>query len=38
LAAVFFLVSYFFVYQSFYGMRIRGGAAADVTSDVTKKP
>jgi K(+)-stimulated pyrophosphate-energized sodium pump len=38
LAAVFFLVSYFFVYQSFYGMRIRGGAAADVTSDVTTKP
>ena len=38
LAAVFFLVSYFFVYQSFYGMRIRGGAAADVESDVTTKP
>jgi K(+)-stimulated pyrophosphate-energized sodium pump len=35
LAAAFFLVSYFFVYQSFYGMRIRGGAAADVASDVT---
>jgi K(+)-stimulated pyrophosphate-energized sodium pump len=29
LAAVFFLVSYFFVYQSFYGMRIRGGADAE---------
>ncbi|MGO8734621.1 MAG: sodium-translocating pyrophosphatase [Terriglobia bacterium] len=29
LAAAFFLVSYFFVYQSFYGMRIRGGAAAE---------
>jgi K(+)-stimulated pyrophosphate-energized sodium pump len=27
LAAAFFLVSYFFVYRSFYGMRIRGGAA-----------
>jgi K(+)-stimulated pyrophosphate-energized sodium pump len=26
LAAAFFLVSYFFVYRSFYGMRIRGGA------------
>jgi K(+)-stimulated pyrophosphate-energized sodium pump len=26
LAAVFFLVSYVFVYRSFYGMRIRGGA------------
>jgi K(+)-stimulated pyrophosphate-energized sodium pump len=38
LAAVFFLVSYFFVYQSFYGMRIRGGAAADVASDVTRTP
>ena len=35
LAAVFFLVSYYFVYQSFYGMRIRGGGAADVASDVT---
>jgi K(+)-stimulated pyrophosphate-energized sodium pump len=29
LAAVFFLVSYSFVYRSFYGMRMRGGAAAD---------
>jgi K(+)-stimulated pyrophosphate-energized sodium pump len=38
LAAAFFLVSYFFVYQSFYGMRIRGGAAADVASDVTPTP
>ena len=35
LAAAFFLVSYFFVYRSFYGMRIRGGADADVASDVT---
>jgi K(+)-stimulated pyrophosphate-energized sodium pump len=25
LAAAFFLISYFFVYRSFYGMRIRGG-------------
>jgi len=25
LAATFFLISYFFVYRSFYGMRIRGG-------------
>jgi len=25
LAAAFFLVSYFFIYRSFYGMRIRGG-------------
>jgi K(+)-stimulated pyrophosphate-energized sodium pump len=33
LAAVFFLISYFFVYRSFYGMRIRGGAAADSASD-----
>jgi K(+)-stimulated pyrophosphate-energized sodium pump len=38
LAGAFFLVSYFFVYQSFYGMRIRGGAAADVASDVTPTP
>ena len=38
LAAAFFLVSYFFVYRSFYGMRIRGGAAADVASDVTTTP
>jgi K(+)-stimulated pyrophosphate-energized sodium pump len=29
LAAAFFLVSYFFVYQSFYGMRIRGGVAIE---------
>jgi K(+)-stimulated pyrophosphate-energized sodium pump len=37
LAAAFFLVSYFFVYRSFYGMRIRGGAAAeaDAASEVT---
>jgi K(+)-stimulated pyrophosphate-energized sodium pump len=27
LAAVFFAVSFFFVYRSFYGMRIRGAAA-----------
>jgi K(+)-stimulated pyrophosphate-energized sodium pump len=27
LAAVFFLVSFFFVYRSFYGMRIRSGGA-----------
>jgi len=27
LAAVFFVVSFFFVYRSFYGMRIREGAA-----------
>jgi K(+)-stimulated pyrophosphate-energized sodium pump len=27
LAAVFFVVSFFFVYRSFYGMRIRGSAA-----------
>ncbi|MGB7592902.1 MAG: sodium-translocating pyrophosphatase [Terriglobia bacterium] len=40
LAAVFFLVSYFFVYRSFYGMRIRGGAAAeaDAASDATPTP
>jgi K(+)-stimulated pyrophosphate-energized sodium pump len=38
LAAAFFLVSYFFVYRSFYGMRIRGGAAADDASDVTPAP
>jgi K(+)-stimulated pyrophosphate-energized sodium pump len=38
LAAVFFLVSYFFVYRSFYGMRIRGGAAADVPSDAATTP
>jgi len=29
LAAAFFLVSYIFVYRSFYGMRIKGAAAAD---------
>jgi K(+)-stimulated pyrophosphate-energized sodium pump len=29
LAAAFFLVSFFFVYRSFYGMRIRTSAAAD---------
>jgi K(+)-stimulated pyrophosphate-energized sodium pump len=29
LAALFFLVSYSFVYRSFYGMRMRGGAAAE---------
>ncbi len=29
LAAAFFLVSYFFVYRSFYGMRIRGAASAE---------
>jgi len=28
LSAVFFLVSFFFVYRSFYGMRIKSGAAA----------
>ena len=27
LAAAFFLVSFFFVYKSFYGMRIKGSAA-----------
>jgi K(+)-stimulated pyrophosphate-energized sodium pump len=27
LAAAFFLVSFFFVYRSFYGMRIRSGDA-----------
>jgi K(+)-stimulated pyrophosphate-energized sodium pump len=27
LALVFFLVSFFFVYRSFYGMRIRSGNA-----------
>jgi K(+)-stimulated pyrophosphate-energized sodium pump len=27
LAAAFFIVSFFFVYRSFYGMRIRGSAA-----------
>jgi K(+)-stimulated pyrophosphate-energized sodium pump len=27
LAALFFAVSFFFVYRSFYGMRIRGSAA-----------
>jgi K(+)-stimulated pyrophosphate-energized sodium pump len=27
LAGAFFLISYFFVYRSFYGMRIRGGVA-----------
>jgi len=26
LAAVFFLISFFFVYRSFYGMRIKAGA------------
>jgi K(+)-stimulated pyrophosphate-energized sodium pump len=30
LAAAFFIVSYFFVYRSFYGMRMRGTAAAEV--------
>jgi K(+)-stimulated pyrophosphate-energized sodium pump len=29
LAAVFFAVSYYFVYRSFYGMRIRSGAGAE---------
>jgi len=42
LAGAFFLVSYFFVYQSFYGMRIRGGAAveapAGAASGDTKTP
>jgi K(+)-stimulated pyrophosphate-energized sodium pump len=40
LAAAFFLISYFFVYRSFYGMRIHGGAAAEAeaASDVTTKP
>jgi K(+)-stimulated pyrophosphate-energized sodium pump len=33
LAAVFFIVSYYFVYQSFYGMRIRGGAAAEAAPE-----
>ncbi|HVA16463.1 MAG TPA: sodium/proton-translocating pyrophosphatase, partial [Candidatus Dormibacteraeota bacterium] len=28
LSAVFFLVSFFFVYRSFYGMRIKSGASA----------
>jgi len=28
LSAVFFLVSFFFVYRSFYGMRIKSGTAA----------
>jgi hypothetical protein len=27
LALVFFLVSFFFVYRSFYGMRIRSGGS-----------
>jgi K(+)-stimulated pyrophosphate-energized sodium pump len=27
LAAVFFIVSFFFVYRSFYGMRIKAGRA-----------
>jgi K(+)-stimulated pyrophosphate-energized sodium pump len=34
LAAVFFLVSFFFVYRSFYGMRIRTSAAADEAARV----
>lgn len=38
LAAAFFLVSYFFVYQSFYGMRIRGGAAVESPADSTTTP
>jgi K(+)-stimulated pyrophosphate-energized sodium pump len=36
LAAAFFLVSYFFVYRSFYGMRIRGDVTAHSVSDVTR--
>jgi K(+)-stimulated pyrophosphate-energized sodium pump len=38
LAAAFFLVSYFFVYQSFYGMRIRGGAAAEGNAGAKTTP
>ncbi len=37
LAAVFFLVSYFFVYRSFYGMRIRGSVDAELASDVNRE-
>ena len=36
LSLVFFLVSAFFVYRSFYGMRIGGGLGAEVTVAATK--
>jgi K(+)-stimulated pyrophosphate-energized sodium pump len=38
LAAAFFAVSIFFVYRSFYGMRIRGGATAEADTGTTTAP
>jgi K(+)-stimulated pyrophosphate-energized sodium pump len=37
LAAVFFIISAFFVYRSFYGMRIGAGLGAEVTVAATKQ-
>lgn len=38
LAAVFFLVSAYFVHRSFYGMRIRGSSGADDSADLPPEP
>jgi K(+)-stimulated pyrophosphate-energized sodium pump len=35
LAGVFFAVSYYFVYRSFYGMRIRSGEGSKAESSAT---